>query len=184
MPYWVWIVIGVAAVVLVGAIVLAVRANRTRKLRSTFGPEYDRTVDEVGSRSEAEAELRERQKRHDELELRPLDPEVRDDYLARWRSTQERFVDDPRGATTEADHLVLEVLRARGYPIEDIDRRAADISVDYPDLVGNYRAAHDVAVRHTADEATTEDLRHAMRHYRDLFDELLETGAGERLRVG
>jgi len=184
MPYWVWIVIGVAAVVLVGAIVLAVRANRTRKLRSTFGPEYDRTVDEVGSRSEAEAELRERQKRHDELELRPLDPEVRDDYLARWRSTQERFVDDPRGATTEADHLVLEVLRARGYPIEDIDRRAADISVDYPDLVGNYRAAHDVAVRQTADEATTEDRRNAMRHYRDLFDELLETGAGERLRVG
>ncbi len=184
MPYWVWIVIGVAAVVLIGAIVLAVRANRTRKLRSAFGPEYDRTVDEAGSRSEAEAELLDRQKRHQELELRPLDPEVRDDYLARWRSTQERFVDDPRGATTEADHLVLEVLRARGYPIEDIDRRAADISVDYPDLVGNYRAAHDVAVRQAADEATTEDLRNAMRHYRDLFDELLETGAGERLRVG
>ena len=183
MPYWGWILIGVAAIVLVGGIVLAVRANRSRKLRDAFGPEYDRTVDEVGSRSEAEAELRERQRRHDELDLRPLPPDVRDDYLDRWRATQERFVDDPHGAATEADHLVLEVMRARGYPVEDIDRRAADISVDYPELVGNYRSAHDVTVRQSTGDATTEELRNAMRHYRELFDELLGTDAGERLRV-
>ena len=181
MPYWGWIVIGVAAAVLLAVIAVGVRVGRSKRLRSAFGSEYDRTVDEAGSRSEAEAELRDRQKRREELDLRPLAPEVRDGYLEQWRSTQERFVDDPRGATMEADHLVVEVMRARGYPVEDFDRRAADISVDYPELVGNYRAAHDVAVRQSLGEASTEDLRRAVRHYRALFDELLETGAGERL---
>ncbi len=183
MPYWGWIVIGVSAVVLVALVLAGMRIARTRRLRETFGPEYDRTVEEAGSRGEAESELRERQKRHDQLDLQPLEPEVRDDFLEQWRTTQERFVDDPRGATVEADHLVLEVMRARGYPVEDIDRRAADISVDYPELVENYRSAHQVAVKQSIGEATTEDLRHAMRHYRALFDELLETSAGERLRV-
>jgi hypothetical protein len=181
MPYWGWIVIGVAAAVLLAVIALGMRFGRSKRLRSAFGPEYDRTVDETGSRSEAEAELRDRQKRHEELDLRPLAPEERDRYLEQWRSTQERFVDDPRGATMEADHLVLEVMRARGYPVEDFDQRAADISVDYPELVGNYRAAHDIAVRQSLGEASTEDLRRAIRHYRALFDELLETGAEERL---
>ena len=115
--------------------------------------------------------------------MQPLDPDVREDYIEHWRATQERFVDDPYGATIEADHLVLEVMRVRGYPVEDIDQRAADISVEYPELVGNYRSAQDVAVRQSVGEATTEDLRNAMRHYRALFDELLETGAAERLRV-
>jgi|SRR5581483_899727 len=181
MPYWGWIVIGIAAAVLLAVIVLSVRVGRSKRLRTAFGPEYDRTVDEAGSRSEAEAELRDRQKRHEELDLQPLAPEARDSYLEQWRSTQERFVDDPRGATMEADHLVLEVMRARGYPVEDFDQRAADISVDYPELVGNYRAAHDIAVRQSLGEASTEDLRRAVRHYRALFDELLETGAEERL---
>jgi hypothetical protein len=181
MPYWGWIVIGVAAAVLLAVIVLSVRVGRSKRLRSAFGPEYDRTLDEAGSRSEAEAELRDRQKRHEELDLQPLAPEARDRFLEQWRSTQERFVDDPRGATMEADHLVLEVMRARGYPVEDFDRRAADISVDYPELVGNYRAAHDIAVRQSLGEASTEELRRAVRHYRALFDELLETGAEERL---
>jgi hypothetical protein len=183
MPYWGWIVIGVAAVVVVGAILLSIRAGRSRKLKSAFGPEYDRTVDEAGSRSEAEAELRERQRRHDELDLKPLDPDVREDYLEQWRATQERFVDDPHGAAIEADHLVLEVMRARGYPVEDIDQRAADISVDYPELVGNYRSAHDATVRQSTGDASTEELRNAMRHYRELFDELLGSDASERLRV-
>ena len=183
MPYWGWIVIGIAAVVVVAATVLGMRAGRTKRLRDAFGPEYDRTVDEAGSRGEAESELRERQKRHDQLDLKPLEPQARDDFLDRWRTTQERFVDDPRGATIEADQLVLEVMRARGYPVENIEQRAADISVDYPELVGNYRSAHEVAVRQSIGDATTEDLRNAMRHYRSLFDELLETDAGERLRV-
>ncbi len=183
MPYWGWIVIGVAAAVLVAVIAIGVRVGRSKRLRDAFGPEYDRTVDEAGSRGEAEAALRERQKRHDEFELKPLADEAREDYLEQWRSTQERFVDDPRGATTEADHLVLLVMRARGYPVEDFDRRAEDISVDYPELVGNYRSAHEIAVRQSAGEASTEDLRRAFRHYRALFDELLGTGTEERLGV-
>ena len=183
MPYWGWIAIGVAAVAVVVAIVVGIRMNRTKQLKDTFGPEYDRTVDEAGSRSEAESELRDRQKRHDQFDLRPLEPSVREDYLDQWRTTQERFVDDPHGATIEADHLVLEVMRARGYPVEDIDQRAADISVQHPQLVDSYRSAHDVAVRQSVGEASTEDLRNAMRHYRALFDELLETGVEERLRV-
>jgi hypothetical protein len=184
MPYWGWILIGIAAAALVVAVVLVgVRASRTRRLRETFGPEYDRTLDDAGSRGEAEAELRDRQKRHDELDLRPLAPDVRESYLEQWRVTQERFVDDPRGATVEADHLVVDVMRARGYPVEDIDQRAADISVDHPELVANYRAAHEITVRQSVGDATTEDLRNAMRHYRALFDELLDTDAVERVRV-
>jgi hypothetical protein len=184
MPYWGWIVIGIAAVVVVVvAVFAAIRMNRTKRLQSALGPEYDRAVEEADSRGDAEAELRERQKRHDQLQLQPLDPDVREDYLDQWRATQERFVDDPHGAATEADHLVLDVMRARGYPVEDIDRRAADISLDYPELVENYRSAHDVTVRESVGEVTTEDLRNAMRHYRALFDELLETSAGERARV-
>jgi hypothetical protein len=181
MPYWGWIAIGVAAAVLVVVVAIGVRVGRSKRLRDAFGPEYDRTVGETGSRSEAEKELRDRRKRRDELDLRPLAPEERDGYLERWRTAQERFVDDPRAATMQADQLVLAVMQARGYPVEDFDRRAADISVDYPELVGNYRAAHEIAVRQSVGEATTEDLRRAIRHYRALFDELLETGAEERL---
>ena len=181
MPYWGWIVIAVAAAILVAAVALGVRAGRSRRLRDAFGPEYDRTVDQAGSRSEAEAELRERQRRREQLELRRLSAEARDGYLEQWRSTQERFVDDPRVATMEADRLVLGVMRERGYPVDDFDRRAADISVDYPALVGSYRSAHEVVVRQSTGEATTEDLRRAMRHYRALFDELLETDSAERL---
>jgi hypothetical protein len=183
MPGWGWIVIGIAAAALVAAIALGVRVSRSRRLRHAFGPEYDRAVGEAGSRTEAEAELRHRQKRHEGLDLRPLSPESRQDYLAQWRSTQERFVDDPRGATMQADNLVLEVMRDRGYPVDNFEQRASDISVDYPELVGNYRSAHDVAVRQSVGEATTEDLRRAMRHYRELFDELLETDTEERLGV-
>jgi len=182
-PDWGWIVIGIAAAVVVAMIVAAARVNRTRRLKGTFPPEYDRTADEAGSRGDAEAELRERQRRHEQFDLRPLPPDVRERYLEQWRTTQERFVDDPHGAAVEADHLVLGVMRARGYPAEGIDQRGDDISVDYPDLVANYRSAHDVAVRQATGEASTEDLRHAMRHYRALFDELLETNAEERLRV-
>lgn len=183
MPYWGWILIGIAVVVVVAVVFAAIRMSRTKRLKQAFGPEYNRTVDEAGSRSDAEAELQERQKRHEQFDLRPLDPEARESYLDQWRATQERFVDDPHGATIEADHLVLEVMRVRGYPVEDIDQRAADISVDYPDLVDNYRSAHAVTIRQSSGEASTEDLRNAMRHYRALFDELLETRAEERLRV-
>ena len=179
MDTWVWIVIAaVAAVVVLAVLWSATRAKRTKsteELRDTFGREYDRTVEQTGDQRAAERELRERQKQHDELELKPLSPEARDRYVRRWQSTQTRFVDDPRGAVTEADALVQEVMKERGYPTEDFDRRVADISVDHPDLVEKYRTAHGIAESAEKGEASTEDMRHSVRHYRALFAELLET---------
>jgi hypothetical protein len=176
MDTWVWIVIAAAVVIVLLAIVWrATRAKRTRALQDTFGREYDRTVDQAGDRRSAERELRERQKQHDELDIRPLSPESRDRYGRRWRSTQTRFVDDPTGAVAEADMLVQEVMQERGYPTKDFERRVADISVDHPDLVEKYRTADGIARASERGEASTEDLRHSVRHYRALFAELLET---------
>jgi FtsZ-interacting cell division protein ZipA len=175
MNTWVWIVIAVIAVIVVlGVVWTATRAKRTRTLQGTFGQEYDRTVERAGDRGTAERELRERQKRHDELDIRPLSPESRDRYVRQWQSTQTRFVDDPKGAVAEADALVQQVMQERGYPIEDFDRRVADISVDHPDLVEKYRTADGIARASERNEASTEDLRHSVRHYRALFAELLE----------
>ena len=125
--------------------------------------------------------LHERRRHHVELDLQPLSEEVRSGFLKRWRSTQERFVEDPQVTTMETDRLVTDVMRACGYPVDDFDERAAEISVDHPELVGNYRSAHEVAARQSLGEATTDDLRRAMRHYRALVDELLETDPAERL---
>jgi FtsZ-interacting cell division protein ZipA len=176
MDTWVWIVIAAVAVIVVLTVIWnATRARRTGALRDTFGREYDRTVEQSGDRRAAEKELLERQKQHDELELRPLSPEARDRFVRRWQSTQTRFVDDPRGAVAEADALVQEVMQERGYPTDDFDRRVADISVDHPDLVEKYRTAHGVAQNAERGEASTEDMRHSVRHYRALFAELLET---------
>jgi ABC-type nickel/cobalt efflux system permease component RcnA len=173
MDTWVWIVIA-AAVVLV--ILLAVwsttRKRRTSQLQEGFGPEYDRTVDEVGSRRKAETELSDREKRREELDIRPLAPGARDRFADRWRTVQERFVDSPDSALREAHGLVVEVMGERGYPTDDFDQRAADVSVDHPHVVENYRSAHAITERRDAD---TEDQRKAMVHYRALFDELLET---------
>ncbi len=175
MDTWVWIVIAaVAVIVVLGVLWSATRAKRTRTLRDTFGGEYDRTVDKAGDQRSAERELRERQKQHDELDIRPLSPESRDRYARRWQSTQTRFVDDPKGAVTEADALVQEVMQERGYPTKDFERRVADISVDHPDLVEKYRTAHGIARSAERGEASTEDMRHSVRHYRALFAELLE----------
>ena len=175
MQTWVWIVIAVVAVIVVLAVVWnAMRAKRSRALKDTFGREYDRTVEQAGGKREAELELRERQKRRDELDIRPLSPEARDRYARRWQSTQTRFVDDPKEAVDEADALVQQVMRERGYPTKDFERRVADISVDHPELVEKYRTAHGIAQASERNEASTEDLRHSVRHYRALFAELLE----------
>jgi hypothetical protein len=180
MDTWVWIVIVAAAVVVVlGVISSATRARRSSSLKETFGREYDRTVESTGDRRAAEKELLERQKEHDKLELKPLSPESRDGFVRRWQSTQTRFVDDPRGAVAEADTLVQEVMKERGYPTDDFDRRVADISVDHPDLVEKYRTAHGVAEASERGDASTEDMRHSVRHYRALFAELLETNDDE-----
>jgi FtsZ-interacting cell division protein ZipA len=180
MDTWVWIVIiAAAAIVVLGVVWSATRAKRTRALQETFGREYDRTVEQAGDRRAAEKELRERQKQHDKLELKPLSPESRDRYVRRWQSTQTRFVDDPKGAVLEADTLVQEVMKERGYPTRDFDRRVAEISVDHPDLVEKYRTAHGVAQASERGEASTEDMRHSVRHYRALFAELLETNGDD-----
>jgi FtsZ-interacting cell division protein ZipA len=177
MDTWVWIVIAVVAVVLLlGVMWAATRTRRTRSLQDRFGREYDRTVEHAGDRREAERDLREREKRHEELDLRPLKPEARDSYAEEWEATQGRFVDDPKGAVRDADVLVQRVMKDRGYPVDDFERRAADISVDHPDLVEKYRTAHGIAEASERGEASTEDLRHSVRHYRALFVELLEVG--------
>jgi|1185.fasta_scaffold31902_1 hypothetical protein len=180
MDTWVWIVIAAVVVIVVLAIVWsAMRAKRTKALQGTFGREYDRTIDQAGDRRSAERELLDRQKRHDELDIRPLSPESRDRYVRRWQSTQARFVDDPKGAVAEADTLVQEVMQERGYPTKDFDRRVADISVEHPDLVEKYRTAHGIAQASERGEASTEDMRHSVRHYRSLFAVLLDTGESD-----
>jgi hypothetical protein len=180
MDAWVWIVIAVVAVVVIGAIVWAITTKRrTEGLREQFGPEYERTLAESGDRKTAEAELAERRARREELEIRPLDPAARRRYATRWNDLQSRFVDDPTGAVAEADGLVLVVMRERGYPMDDFDQRAADVSVDHPQVVENYRAAHDISIRVGAGEASTEDMRQALVHYRALFAELLDEGTGD-----
>ena len=129
----------------------------------------------MGRLREAEAELSDRQKRREELDVKPLSPGARERYVELWQATQARFVDDPGGAITEADLLIQQVMRERGYPVEDFEQRAADVSVDHPDVVNNYRAAHGISIAHERERASTEDLRRAMVHYRSLFDDLLET---------
>jgi hypothetical protein len=165
---------GVAVVLLVLlAVSVALRRRRTRVLASKFGPEYDHALEAAGKRSTAEAELEARAKRVEHLQLRSLTVTERDRYGDLWRLAQERFVDSPGLAVSEANHLVTEVMRVRGYPTTDFERRAADLSVAHPHLVTNYRAAHAIAVRSEDKDASTEDLRQAMVHFRALFDELL-----------
>jgi len=161
-----------AAVVLVIAIVaIAIVAwllirQRSTKLRSQFGPEYDRLVRERGSTFKAEHELEGRAKRVERLHIRHLSAEEAEDFAAEWRAVQERFVDDPRGAVGDADQLVQRAMKARGYPVGgDFDAQAADLSVDHPHVISNYRAAHAIAARDAQNQVSTEDLRLAMQHY-------------------
>jgi len=168
-----------ATVVILIIAVLAWMYLRKRKvttadLRQKFGPEYDRAVLKHGSERKAEAKLADREKRVEKLNLRYLDLMEHDRFLKRWESVQSRFVDSPKGAVTEADDLVSTVMKSRGYPISDFDQRAADISVDHPRVVEYYRSAHEIALRVGKDQATTEDLRTAMIHYRSLFEELVQ----------
>jgi hypothetical protein len=175
MPTWGWILIAVAVVVVLAAIGWSAIAARRRKgLQERFGNEYDRTVADAPSRRQAEADLAEREKRREELEIRPLKPEAQQRYASEWRQTQERFVDDPAGAVGEADRLIQQVMRERGYPVEDFEQRAADLSVDHPEVISNYRAAHAISIANERGKASTEDLRTAIVHYRALFTDLLE----------
>lgn len=148
--------------------------QRRRRLQQQFGPEYSRTLDEVGNRTKAEKELEERKKRVESFSLHTLKPEERLQFTNRWTETQNLFVDDPSGAVEQADQLVQQVMMARGYPMANFEQRAADISVDHPHVVRNYRAARDIAERNRSRQANTEDLRQAVVYYRELFEDLLE----------
>jgi hypothetical protein len=171
------------ALVVVLALV-ASRQMRSRRLQQRFGPEYDRTVAEAGDRRQAESQLQERTERRQQFDIVPLDPADRDRYVEAWRQTQARFVDEPAEATREADRLITDVMRRRGYPIDDFEQRAADISVDHPQVVDDYRAAQAIAAANERSEASTEDLRQALVHYRSLFEELLEVDHADDDRAG
>ncbi len=163
----------VVVVVLLAAWWWYSQQKRRQQLRDQFGPEYDRAVRESGSPSAAEKELASREKRVRQLDIKPLSAEQRTRYAESWRQVQARFVDDPSGAVQEADRLVGDVMQTRGYPMGDFEQRAADISVDHPSVVDNYRQAHEIARRQAEGQAGTEDLRQAMVFYRSLFEDLL-----------
>ena len=170
--------------VLVIALVIAVvawrvmQSQRSLKLKRRFGPEYDRAVNDFGGRTEAEAELMKREQRVARLNIVPLVPAEAARFSQAWNALQGRFVDNPKGVVVEADHLVRELMVTRGYPMGDFERRAADISVDHPSVVANYRAAQTITSRDERGEAGTEELRKAVVHYRTLFDKLLEAEPG------
>jgi FtsZ-interacting cell division protein ZipA len=175
------VVVAIVAVLAIAWVVL--RKRRTEALRSRFGPEYERTVREHGP-SRAETVLAEREKRVEKFPIRELTADERERFVTEWRMVQSRFVDDPKRSVGEADELVIGLMQARGYPMSNFEQRAADISVDHPRVVDNYRAGHEIALRHRKGEATTEDLRNAIIYYRSLFDELLQPKpAGEKKEV-
>jgi hypothetical protein len=176
------IIVALFAVVAITGVVgfLLMRRRRSQVLRKRFGPEYERVVKTEGNVRRGEDILSFRAKRRERLAIAPLSAPSRSDFAGRWTILQSQFVDDPKGAVSLADELLNQVMLARGYPVSDFDQRAADISVDHPIVVDNYRAAHEIALRHSRGEASTEDLRKAMVHYRSLFDQLLEDSIPER----
>lgn len=168
------VVIVVVVLIAVAVALLAFQKKRQTALRQRFGKEYDRAVRELGSEREAQAALEQREKRVARFDVRRLSAVEQDRYAEKWRAVQSRFVDDPRGAVIEADDTVMSLMVAEGYPMSDFEQRAADLSVDHPRVVENYRTAHEIAVRHRQGRANTEDLRQAMIHYRSLFEDLLD----------
>jgi FtsZ-interacting cell division protein ZipA len=175
------IIIAVAVIALLAVVVA--RRRRSEGLQSRFGPEYARTVARADDRRAAESHLAEREQRHRKLDIVELEPAARARYLEAWQAAQGRFVDDPTTVTHEADTLVTKVLRQRGYPVEDFDRQADDVSVDHPEVAENYRAAHALALANDQGLASTEDLRQAFVHYRSLFAELGTQPDGHRKAV-
>jgi hypothetical protein len=169
------IVLIIVVLVIIAAIVFGVQAGRRKKLQNTFGPEYDRVVADTGSRTEAEKELRERERRHAELELKPLSPEAQAKYSAAWEEVQIQFVDNPSEAVGTADELVTRLIADRGYPTGDYDDRLTNLSVEHANTLQHYRDAHAISERNRGGEASTEDLRQALVHYRALFADLLGT---------
>jgi hypothetical protein len=187
MPVWGWVLIA-ASVVLVAVLIVAVisasRRKRTKRLKERFGPEYERTVFEAGEQKTAEKELAARERKRDKLDILPLTPKALANYANRWQLVQTAFVDNPSSAVGDADRLVTEVMRERGYPVDNFDQQAADISVDHPTVVENYRAAHGIHLSQQNGEVGTEAQRQAFVHYRVLFEKLLETQERQQHATG
>src|SRR3984957_18399550 len=179
MPVWEWFFIAAGIVVVVTAVLLAAsfvsRRNKTRRLKQHYGREYERLVSQPGGQKAAEAELTARERKREKLDVIPLTPSALSDFTTRWNQVQTAFVDNPSTAVGVADRLVTEVMRERGYPVDDFDQRAADISVDHPQIVENYRTAHGIHVAQERGEVSTEQQREAFVHYRSLFAKLLES---------
>jgi hypothetical protein len=175
MDWWIWVLIVVAVLVILAIVVMSASSKRRRAhLQQRFGPEYDRTVEHSDRRRDAERDLREREREHDGLDLRPLSSASRDRYQHDWEALQSKFVDRPQVAVTEADALVSSVMRERGYPVDDWEQQSALVSVDHPRVVEHYRTAHAISERSVHGSASTEDLRVAVVSYRALFEELVE----------
>ncbi len=176
MPTWVWILIAVSIVIVVAVLAIAAKVvssrRKTNRLKEHYGREYERLVSQAGDPKVAEQKLTARERERHKLDIVPLTPSALSDFSARWQQVQVGFVDDPATAVGVADRLVTEVMRERGYPVDDFERRAADISVDHPEVVDNYRAAHGI---HLRGDVSTEEQREAFVHYRALFEKLLET---------
>ncbi len=175
----------VVALIIAAAVVVYVRRRKDTSagLRVRYGTEYERAVQQHGSERKAEAKLVDREARVEKFKIRELDPTERERYQSQWVTVQSRFVDYPKGAVTEADELVCSLMQARGYPVADFEQRAADISVDHPRVVENYRSAHNIALRLGRGEASTEELRSAMIQYRSLFDDLAQVQTPGEIRV-
>ena len=176
-PQWIWIAVAAAAaLIIIGLIAVGARRNRSAALRDHFGNEYDRTVKSVGSRTRAENELVARAEEAKSFDIRPLTAAERDRYRDDWRRVEARFVERPTTAVVEADELVTEVMRTRGYPMADFDKHAALLSVKHPRVIEHYRAGHEIIARPGRPAESTEELRQAVLHYRALFEELVNDG--------
>ena len=179
MPAWSWIVIAAAVVIVVAMAVIVARSvnrrKRSQRLKNHFGPEYERAVGEAGDQRAGEKELVARERKRQKLDIVALAPEAHAKYAEHWRTVQTAFVDNPSKAVGDADRLVTQVMRERGYPVDDFDQRAADISVDHPNVVEHYRAAHTLHMAQEQGDIGTEAQREAFVHYRALFEKLLAT---------
>src|SRR5271156_4542127 len=179
MPVWEWITVAALVVIVVAAVIVAATfasgRRKTQRLQEYYGREYERLVSETGDQKAAEKELKARERNRDKLDIVPLTPSALSDFTTRWHQVQTGFVDNPATAVGVADRLVTEVMRQRGYPVDDFDQRAADISVDHPKIVENYRTAHGIHLSQEDGDVSTEQQREAFVHYRALFEKLLET---------
>ena len=172
-----WIAIAVGVIIVIGLIAFISRRQRSEHLRKQFGPEYDRHVRTIGSQTKAEAELAAREQRYRKLDIKPLTPGAKQRYLEEWHSVQSRFVDEPKAAIHDADVLVEQVMRDRGYPVGDYRRQTEDLSVEHADVLDNYRVAHAISQRSDAGTVSTEDMRKAVVAYRALFERLVGAAA-------